>query len=114
MNPFPVFRTVAFRPRPVVLKASNAVVGVKRSAHRTFADKKNLPQADANDVGPNMQQAEHVSEEAAKIAKIQGGEGPDVEGQGTPVQDVSDAERCALWHKRLTTETDSQERERDA
>jgi small subunit ribosomal protein S7 len=35
-----------------------------------------------------MQQQEHVSEEAAKMAKIQGGEGPDL-SQGTPVQDVS-------------------------
>lgn len=34
-----------------------------------------------------MQQQEHVSEEAAKMAKITGGEGPDLT-QGTPVQDV--------------------------
>jgi len=35
-----------------------------------------------------MQQQEHVSEEAAKMAKITGSEGPDIEGQGTPVQEV--------------------------
>lgn len=35
-----------------------------------------------------MQQQEHVSEEAAKMAKMTGGEGPDIEGQGTPVQDI--------------------------
>lgn len=35
-----------------------------------------------------MQQHEHVSEEAAKMAKMTGGEGPDIEGQGTPVQDI--------------------------
>jgi small subunit ribosomal protein S7 len=34
-----------------------------------------------------MQQQEHVSEEAAKMAKIQGKEGPDVEA-GTPVQEI--------------------------
>ena len=86
INPFPVLRTVAFRPRPAVIRRSNVVVGVTR---RTFADSsKDLPKAEG-DVGPNMQQAEHVSEEAAQMAKIQGGKGPDIEGQGTPVQDVS-------------------------
>ncbi|KAF2220481.1 ribosomal protein S7 domain-containing protein [Elsinoe ampelina] len=34
-----------------------------------------------------MKQQEHVSEEAAKMAKMTGGEGPDLE-QGTPVQDI--------------------------
>lgn len=34
-----------------------------------------------------MQQQEHVSEEAAKMAKIQGQEGPDMEA-GTPIQEV--------------------------
>ena len=38
-------------------------------------------------VGPNMNQGEHVSEEAAKMAKITGGEGPDMD-VGTPVQDI--------------------------
>ncbi|KXT11065.1 hypothetical protein AC579_8545 [Pseudocercospora musae] len=89
INPLPLLRTVAFRPRPIVLRPSNAVIGVERPAQRTFAHNKNLPQAEeGDDVGPNMQQAEHVSEEAAKMAKIQGGQGPDVEGQGTPVQDI--------------------------
>ncbi|EME84632.1 uncharacterized protein MYCFIDRAFT_134025 [Pseudocercospora fijiensis CIRAD86] len=88
INPLPILRNVAFRPRPVVLRPSNAVIGVKRPAHRTFADNKNLPEAEQGEVGPNMQQAEHVSEEAAKMAKIMGGKGPDVEGQGTPVQDI--------------------------
>lgn len=85
INPFPALRTCVFRPRAAFLRPSNAVIGVKRH----FADQKdNLPKAEGKD-GPNMHQAEHVSEEAAKMAKIQGGEGPDVEGQGTPVQDVS-------------------------
>lgn len=92
LNPLPVLRNCAFRPRQSLLRPSNAVIGVKRPAHRSFADKKSdLPTADKDAVGPNMQQAEHVSEEAAKMAKIQGGEGPDM-SQGTPVQDVSDAE----------------------
>lgn len=91
INPFPVLRTVALRPRPAVIRRGNVAAGVV--GRRTFADKsKDVPEAEQGAVGPNMQQAEHVSEEAAKMAKIQGGEGPDIEGQGTPVQDVS--RRC--------------------
>jgi small subunit ribosomal protein S7 len=90
INPLPVLRSCAFRPRQSLLRSSNAVIGVKRPAHRSFADDKSadLPTAESDAVGPNMQQQEHVSEEAAKMAKIQGGEGPDL-SQGTPVQDVS-------------------------
>ena len=92
INPFPALRTCAFRPprpSPVLLRP---VIGVKRPACRTYADEKNsagnLPKS-SDDVGPNMQQQEHVSEEAAKTAQIMGKEGPDIEGQGTPVEEVS-------------------------
>lgn len=88
--------TLAFRAaRPRTTRA--VIVHSRRAALiRSYADATNdadkLPTAPANDnVGPNMQQAEHVSEEAAKMAKITGGEGPDIEGQGTPVQEVSHA-----------------------
>jgi len=90
MNPFPTVRTLAFRPR--FARPSNVVVGVKRPAHRSFADDKKqnaLPQAQQGAVGPNMEQQEHVSEETAKMNSIMGKEGPDIEGQGTPVQEVS-------------------------
>lgn len=95
MSPAPsigVVCTLAFRAaRPC--RARGAVIGARRVvAHRGFADKatndaSKLPEA-KGDVGPNMQQAEHVSEEAAKMAKIMGEKGPDIEGQGTPVQEV--------------------------
>ena len=96
ITPFHSVRTLAFRPRATSASASafrhaNPVSGVKR---RAFADeapfeKQNaLSEAEKGEVGPNMQQAEHVSEEAAKMSQIMGtGEGPDME-QGTPVQDV--------------------------
>lgn len=90
INPLPVLRQCAFRPRATVLRPSNAVIGVKRPA-RFFADdnkSKEMPKAEKGSSGPNMQQQEHVSEEAAKMARIQGGQGPDIEGQGTPVQEV--------------------------
>ena len=84
----PSFRACAFRPRPrgavLPLRSSNVVF-------RTISEKNNpdkLPQAEAGQPGPNTQQQEHVSEEASKMAKIQGQEGPDM-NQGTPVQEVS-------------------------
>lgn len=90
-NVVPALRACAFRPRQARAQwQSNVVIGVKRPACRTFADKsKDLPVMDQAEeqVGPNMRQQEHVSEEAAKMAKITGGEGPDLD-QGTPVQDV--------------------------
>ena len=82
----PTFRACAFRPRAI--RSSNAVIGIKRPAYRCFADDK-MPAAGEGNMGPNMGQQEHVSEEAAKMAEIQGKDGPDIEGQGTPVQDVS-------------------------
>lgn len=57
---------------------------------RNITEKNNpdkLPEAPKGSSGPNTQQQEHVSEEAAKMAKIQGNEGPDM-SQGTPVQEV--------------------------
>ncbi|KJX98183.1 30S ribosomal protein S7 [Zymoseptoria brevis] len=93
INPIPVLRACAFRPRQTVLRPSNAVIGVKRPAYRSFADKSSdLPKADEGAVGPNMNQAEHVSEEAAKMANITGNEGPDLT-QGTPVQDILKEEK---------------------
>lgn len=91
MTPFSTMRTLVMRPR-VVRSNIQPISGVKRAAtpqHRSFADDKGATTKDTNgDVGPNMQQQEHVSEEAAKMNKIMGGTGPDIEGQGTPVQDV--------------------------
>lgn len=101
MNPFPAVRALAFRSRPAALpirSAGAAGVGARRAVlgRRSFADKKAsiLPEAQQGEVGPNMEQQEHVSEEAAKTQKIMGGEGPDIEGHGTPVQDVGRAARA--------------------
>lgn len=87
MNPLPPVRALAFRPRPNT--AFRSVIRVKRPATcRTYADEKSMPTAQEGASGPNMHQQEHVSEEAAKMNKIMGGKGPDIEGQGTPVQEV--------------------------
>lgn len=84
MTPFYSVRALAFRPR------YSSVIGVARRSYADESNKhNNLPQAQEGQQGPNMQQAEHVSEEAAKMSEIMGtGGGPDIEGQGTPVQDV--------------------------
>lgn len=44
--------------------------------------------SEGEEKGPNMDQAPHVSEEAAAMSKVKGETGPQVEEQGTPVQEV--------------------------
>lgn len=89
MTPFSTLRTLPLRQKPTA-----AFRSFQRPAARLFADNAGtnnpgkLPKAEGEKpVGPNMQQQEHVSEEAAKMAKITGSEGPDLD-QGTPVQEV--------------------------
>lgn len=82
----PFLRTLPFRP----------IIGVKRPfvACRPYSsssagtnDGGKLPEAAPGRMGPNSQQQEHVSEEAAKVANVMGQEGPDMQ-VGTPVQDI--------------------------
>jgi small subunit ribosomal protein S7 len=89
MNPFSTLRTLPLRQKPTA-----AFRSFQKPAARLFADNAStndpskLPKAEGEKpVGPNMQQQEHVSEEAAKMAKITGSEGPDLD-VGTPVQEV--------------------------
>lgn len=76
-------QALAYRPR------TTQILRAQPSLCRSYASdpSKDLPVAEKGEAGPNMQQAEHVSEEAAKMAKMTGGSGPDLE-QGTPVQEV--------------------------
>ena len=99
MNPFSALRTLPIRHKPIAAFRANFQ---RPAACRSFADNASstnnpgkLPKADGEPaVGPNMQQQEHVSEEAAKMAEITGSEGPDL-GQGTPVQEVRLAHDCS-------------------
>lgn len=86
LNIFQAPRQFVIRPRPIISRNP----GQQAICRRFASDQsKDLPQAkEAEAAGPNMNQQEHVSEEAAKMAKITGGEGPDL-SVGTPVQDVS-------------------------
>lgn len=91
MNTFSTLRTLPLRSKPTAaFRASfQRPVARKYSDDASINTPGKLPKAEGEKpVGPNMQQQEHVSEEAAKMAKITGGEGPDIEGQGTPVQEV--------------------------
>ncbi|KAK3054070.1 hypothetical protein LTR09_004848 [Extremus antarcticus] len=91
-NPTPWLRTFALRPRRtarVAFPIHNASLRHNSSTNNPDALTK-APKADQK--GPNMQQQEHVSEEAAQMAKIQGKEGPDMDA-GTPVQEIMAEEK---------------------
>ena len=88
LNILSVPRATALRTRtPIHTTRSNLL---RPTACRTYASDRSsaLPPAEGEEAkGPNMSQQEHVSEEAAKMAKITGSEGPDLD-VGTPVQDI--------------------------
>lgn len=71
------------------------------------ADEKPLPQTGGKGAGPNESQLPHVSEEAAATGKILGEGGPEIEEQGTPVQEVSSSKAIFRIHTH-TPHTDSQ------
>ena len=74
-------RSIAFRIRPVVPQKRAA-----SSLQARFAsdDATKAPETK----GPNMDNAPHVTEEQAALDKAMGETPPDIEGQGTPVQEV--------------------------
>lgn len=51
----------------------------------------NSPRQENERTGPNMEQAPHVSEEAAAMSKMKGESGPQIEEKGTPAHEVSPA-----------------------
>jgi small subunit ribosomal protein S7 len=86
-NPAPWLRICSLRPRRANIQFYIPIHQVQRKNYSTN-DHDKLPKAPVGDkAGPNMEQQEHVSEEAAKMAKAQGMEGPDVDA-GTPVHEI--------------------------
>lgn len=69
-------------PRAQLITARSIV-----SPSRAYSSNGGQKSDQQSPVGPNMEPQEHVSEEAAKTAKVMGGQGPDLD-QGTPVQDI--------------------------
>jgi len=88
LNLFTASRTLAVRTRnPAFVPSFVNRVAIRRNYAASAADSDHPEIGQKKPTGPNMQSQEHVSEEAAKMAKITGGEGPDL-SQGTPVQDI--------------------------
>lgn len=84
--PLTPLRLRTLRPRAQVFFACSNPTRSRRS-YAAQNKPEELTKAPAGEKGPNTQQQEHVSEEAAKTAAIEGREGPDA-SVGTPVQEV--------------------------
>ncbi|KAL8674729.1 MAG: hypothetical protein Q9168_000887 [Polycauliona sp. 1 TL-2023] len=64
-------------------------LGIRFAAPRSITtDEKPLPEAEKGAPGPNQEQLPHVSEEAASMKHITGDAAPEIEEQGTPVDQV--------------------------
>lgn len=96
------FPDIAMQPRLHLFRARRPTMSIVRISHQgqpslclrlapqrsITSDEKPLPKADEGAPGPNQEQLPHVSEEAASMSKITGGGGPEIEEQGTPVDEV--------------------------
>ncbi|OQO13338.1 hypothetical protein B0A48_01566 [Cryoendolithus antarcticus] len=98
-NPFSALRTLPIRARPSFPVRQHLQ---RQPLQRSFADQvatnnpNALPKAASQTGGaPNENQEDHVSEEAAKMAKATGGSGPDLD-VGTPVQEILAEEKDTL------------------
>lgn len=89
---FAFTRAIAHRPKVAVGRWQNERIAAP--LFRGFADSRDLPETQDNK-GPNTDTLPHITEEAAAMSKIRGGEGPDIE-QGTPVEEVRHHDHKAL------------------
>ena len=80
----PIVCRLAFRP---IIGVKRPLIQCRGYSSAGTNDSSKLPEAPQGRMGPNSQQQEHVSEEAAKVANVMGQEGPDMEA-GTPVQEI--------------------------
>ena len=84
-------RSFVYRPAPCSrLQRRTLSLSSKRLV---TADEKPLPEKTQPGPGPNQDQLPHVSEEAAATGKITGERGPEIEEQGTPVQEVLERDK---------------------
>jgi len=83
---------MAFRPRPQVLKRKIAPSVPTRLASNISGNQQKVTPAPPGEKpkGPNegVSHSMHVSEEQAEMDKIMDTTPPDIQGQGTPVQEV--------------------------
>jgi small subunit ribosomal protein S7 len=75
--------SLALRPKP--RGAQYLIAPLQRRCASESA--KDLPAAE-KPKGPNQEQLPHVNEEAAAIRRVTGEASPDIEGHGTPMQEV--------------------------
>lgn len=80
-------RPIAVRPRVTGVSAHQTPLCLRLQQRRNItAAEKPLPESEQPE-GPNQDQLQHVSEEAAETGKIMGEGGPELE-RGSPVQEV--------------------------
>ncbi|RYN19452.1 hypothetical protein AA0112_g11118 [Alternaria arborescens] len=79
-------RSIAFRPRPQVQFPARAALRLSPSQCRLYSDS-TKPPANDRTKREDAKPIEHVSEEAASMAKTMGEDGPDL-NQGTSIEDV--------------------------
>lgn len=87
LNVFSLARSIPFRPKPQLQCRVQPATRAVPSQCRAYSGSE-----DASQKGrlgeDHTQTLPHVSEEAAKTAEIMGEKGPEVQEQGTPVEEV--------------------------
>lgn len=89
-------RAIPYRPKPQAQWLPRPATRLAPTQTRTYSDAKDTKEVPAADRSKRLdaQPLPHVSEEAAKMADITGGEGPDL-SQGTPVQEIVKGDKKA-------------------
>ncbi|KAL6709046.1 hypothetical protein ACN47E_002173 [Coniothyrium glycines] len=86
-------RSIAYRPKAPTNCPARTAVRVAPPQCRLYSDSKTTPAADRSK-REDARPIEHVSEEAAAVAKTMGQEGPDL-SQGTPIEEVVQGDKAA-------------------
>ncbi|KAH9864298.1 hypothetical protein J1614_010232 [Plenodomus biglobosus] len=86
-------RSIAFRPRSQLQWPIQPSMRLTPSQFRPYSGSNEVPAADRSK-REDAKPIEHVSEEAAAVAKTMGGQGPDL-NQGTPVEEVVQGDKAA-------------------
>jgi len=94
-----ITRSIAFRPRPQAQWPARSALRMVPSQCRLYSDQTKPPAADRSK-REDAKPIEHVSEEAASMAKTMGEDGPDL-NQGTPIEDVGSS-TANMARRRLT------------
>ena len=89
LNVLSIARSIPYRPKVQAQWLPRPLTRFAPTQIRTYSDAKDSKEPATGDRSKRLdaQPLPHVSEEAAQMAEITGGEGPDL-SQGTPVQEV--------------------------